>query len=216
MDFSRLDPFKLNGIQLTENELGVGSYATVYELDYLGLKCAGKKIHEVLIKQGGGATYALSRFEVECRLLSRLRHPNIVQFLGVYYEEKMKVPILVMEYLPTNLSNCIEKHGVLRLELSFSILHDVALGLNYIHSHKPSIIHRDLSSNNVLLASSMKAKISDLGVAKLLNLTPLQISQVVHNTHAPGTAAYMPPEALVANPIYDTSTTISILLPAKK
>ena len=51
----------------------------------------------------------------------------------------------------------------------------------------------------------MKAKVSDLGVAKIVNLTPLQVSRMVHNTQAPGTPAYMPPEALVATPKYDKS-----------
>jgi serine/threonine protein kinase len=207
LTFSGLDPFRLSGIALTKNELGTGSYATVYELDYYGLKCAGKKIHDSLVKQqaGRGDTYQLSRFAEECRLLSQARHPNVVQFLGVYYEQGMKVPILVMEFLPINLTSCIDKNGVLRPELSYSILYDVALGLNYLHSQEPPIIHRDLSSNNVLLTSDMKAKISDLGVAKIVNLTPLQVSRMVHNTQAPGTPAYMPPEALVANPKYDRS-----------
>ena len=205
VSFSGLDPFKLSGIQLTANKLGTGAYASVYELDYWDLKCAGKKIHEVLLEQGGGATYALSRYADECRLLSQLRHPNIVQFLGVYFEKAMQVPVLVMEFLPTNLTSCIEKNGVLRSEIGYSILHDVSLGLNYLHSQVPVIVHRDLSSNNVLLDSNMKAKIADLGVAKILNLTPHQVSRVVRNTQAPGTASYMPPEALIPNPKYNTS-----------
>ena len=205
MAFSGLDPFKLTGIELTKNELGTGSYASVYELNYLGLKCAGKKLHESLLKQGDGTTYALSRFEEECRLLSQVRHPNIVQFLGVYFEEGMQVPILVMDFLPVTLSSCIAKNGILLPEFSYSILYDIALGLNYLHSHVPPIIHRDLSSNNVLLTPDMKAKVSDLGVAKIVNLTPLQVSRMVHNTQAPGTPACMPPEALVAKPKYDRS-----------
>ena len=205
--FSGLDPFRLSGVTLTKNELGTGSYATVYELDYCGLKCAGKKIHDLLIKQAGGATYQLSRFAEECRLLSQVRHPNIVQFLGIYFEQGMQVPILVMEFLPINLTSCIEKNGILHPELSYSILYDVALGLNYLHSHVPPIIHRDLSSNNVLLTPDMKAKISDLGVAKIINLTPFQVSRM-HNTRPPGTPAYMPPEALVSSPKYDKSIDI--------
>ena len=204
-EFTGLDPFNLATVELTRDKLGSGSYASVYVVNYLGLKCAGKKIHDVLLEQGGGATYALSRFEDECRILSQLRHPHIVQFLGVFFEDRTSVPILVLEFLPTNLTSCVEKYGALRPDLGYSILHDVALGLNYLHSHTPCIVHRDLSANNVLLTSDMKAKISDLGVAKILNLTPLQVSKVVRNTQAPGTAAYMPPEALIANPIYDTT-----------
>ena len=207
-----INSFKLTGIQLTDNELGTGSYASVYEVNYLGLKCAGKKIHELLLRQaGGGITYALRRFEEECRLLSQLRHPNIVQFLGVYTERGNQAPILVMEFLPANLTSCIEnqwkedQYTQLPAEISYSILHDVALGLNYLHSQQPPIIHRDLSSNNVLLTANMTAKISDLGVAKMLDLSPLKVSRMVYNTKTPGTPAYMPPEVMMDSPTYDTS-----------
>ena len=107
-----------------------------------------------------------------------------------------------MEFLPINLTSCIEKYDILPEEISYSILHDVALGLSYLHSQTPPIIHRDLSSNNVLLATNMTVKISDLGVARILNLTPLKIS---HMTETPGTPAYMPPEVMIANSRYDTS-----------
>ena len=200
--FAGFEPYKLIGIVVTNRELGHGSYATVLELRYLGLKCAGKKIHEVLLRQGDTAAYPVRRFEEEIHLLSRVRHPNIVQFLGVYFQQDVQVPILVMEFLPTNLTSCIEQYGILPKEISYSILRDVAVGLCYLHSQTPPIIHRDLSSNNVLLTSNMTAKISDLGVARILNLTPLQMS---HLTGTPGTPAYMPPEVMIANPKYDTS-----------
>ena len=199
--FAGFDPYKLNGVTVTDRVLGHGSYATVKELEYMGLKCAGKKIHELLLEQGG-ASYTIRRFEEECRLLSQVRHPNIVQFLGVHFQQRVPAPILVMEFLPTNLTSCIEQYGILPKEISYSILHDVALGFCYFHSQTPPIIHRDLSSNNVLLTPNMTAKISDLGVARILNLTPLQVSCM---TQTPGTPAYMPPEVMIANPKYDTS-----------
>ncbi|MCG8624464.1 MAG: protein kinase, partial [Proteobacteria bacterium] len=102
--FSGLEPYKLTGIRVTGRKLGRGSYATVLELEYKGLKCAGKKIHEDLQGQGGGLTYAVNRFETECCLLNQMRHPNIVQFLGVYFQQEEQIPILVMEFLPTNLT----------------------------------------------------------------------------------------------------------------
>ena len=199
--FTEFDPYKLTGVRVTDQELGHGSYATVLELEYMGLKCAGKKIHELLLRQGD-TSYTVRRFEEECHLLSQVRHPNIVQFLGVYFQQGVRAPILVMEFLPTNLTSCIKQYGILPKEISYSILHDVALGLSYLHSQTPPIIHRDLSSNNVLLTPNITAKISDLGVARILNLIPLRVS---HMTQTPGTPAYMPPEVMIANPKYDTS-----------
>ena len=200
--FTRFDPYRLKerDIEVTDRELGHGSYATVLELKYHGLKCAGKKIHEVLLRQGE-SSYTVRRFEEECRLISQVRHPNIVQFLGVYFHQGEQAPILVMEFLPTNLTSCIEQYGILPKEISFSILRDVAQGMCYLHSQSPPIIHRDLSSNNVLLNPNMTAKISDLGVARILNLSPPQVSRM---TQTPGTPAYMPPEVMVASPKYDT------------
>ena len=199
--FSGFEPYKLTGVRVTDRELGHGSYAIVLELEYMGLKCAGKKIHEILLRQGDDS-YSVRRFEEECRLLSQVRHPNIVQFLGVHFQQRAHVPILVMEFLPTNLTSCIEQYGILSKEISYSILHDMALGLCYLHGQTPPIIHRDLSSNNVLLTPNMTAKISDLGVARILNLTPLQASQM---TSVPGTPAFMPPEVMVASPKYNAS-----------
>ena len=94
---SRFDPYKLTEIEVINSELGCGSYATVMELNYMGLKCAGKRIHKHLLGQDL-KSYALCWFEEECKILSQLRHPNIVQFLGVYFPEGETVPILVMEY----------------------------------------------------------------------------------------------------------------------
>ena len=93
----------------------------------------------------------------------------------------------------------IEQYGILPDEISYSVLYDVALGLCYLHNQIPPIIHRDLSSNNVLLTSNMSAKISDLGVARILNMTQGYMTQT------PGTPAYMPPEVMKANPNYTTS-----------
>ena len=189
------------GIKVTDRELGYGSYATILELEYMGLKCAGKKIHELLLKQGD-TSYTVQRFENECHIISQVRHPNIVQFLGVHFQQGVRAPILVMEFLPTNLTSCVEQYGILPNEISYSVLHDVALGLHYLHSQTSPIIHRDLTSNNVLLTPNMTAKISDLGVTRILNLSPLKISRM---TQTPGTPAYMPPEVMIANPKYNTS-----------
>ena len=86
--FTGFESYRLTRVCMTDRELGHGSYATVLELEYMGLKCAGKKIHELLLRQGD-ASYTVCRFEEECQLLSQVCHPNIVQFLGVHFQQKV-------------------------------------------------------------------------------------------------------------------------------
>ena len=202
MEAEAFAPYKLTGVEVTDHIVGYGFYATVLKLKYMGLTCAGKKIHNLRSEQQRSATNTLHRFEKECELLSQIRHPNIVQFLGVYFKEGVKLPIIVMELLPTNLTACIELYGILPKEISYSVLHDVALGLHYLHSQSPPIVHQHFSSNNVLLTPHMTAKISDHGVTKLLDLCP---REVIHTIQPPGIRTYMPPEVMIANPSYDIS-----------
>ena len=144
----------------------------------------------------------LAKFEKECHLLSSLRHPYIVQFLGVYIDKATNSPVIIMEYLPMSLSSCVEKKPTIPRYLQISMLSNIALGLAYLHGHSPPIIHRDLTANNILLTSNMVAKIADLGVARILDLTLKRAAQL---TQAPGTAAYMPPEAFATPPTYNRS-----------
>ena len=200
---SSLQPFLLDGITLTDERIiGDGSYATVVPLSFRGLKCAGKKLHTIFFENASPQEkeHMIDRFQEECQLLSRLKHPNIVQFLGVHFEDGSDLPVMVMEFLHCTLSECLDRYGVLPEQVGMGILDDVATGLCYLHGHRPPIVHRDLSANNVLLSSNMKAKISDLGVAKILNLTPARMSQM---TKCLGTLSYMPQEALRQRPSYD-------------
>ena len=151
----------------------------------------------------------LERFAAECRLLGRLQHSCVVQFIGVYWEKRgSHLPVLVMEFLPGGtLASCLEARGILREEVSYGILHDVALGLHYLHEQDSPVIHRDLSANNVLLTDEMNAKISDLGVAKIMDVTPEHMSKRT-STQTPGTPCYMPPEALVSGAKYTSKLDI--------
>ena len=103
-----------------------------------------------------------------------------------------------MEYLPLSLTQCLETHQDLPLQIKYSILLDVAKGLNYLHCKRPPIVHRDLTANNILLTSNFTAKISDLGVSRMADTLKKQ-----QLTKAPGNAIVMPPEALKDKPSYD-------------
>ena len=141
----------------------------------------------------------------ECQQCSRLRHPNIIQFLGVYYPtgaggaNKMRLPVMVMEMMADSLTSFVEKHEKIPVHIKYSIVHDVSVGLCYLHNHDPPIVHRDLSPNNILLTAHHVAKISDLGVAKVIKADSRKTM-----TKAPGTIDFMPPESLANSPVYGT------------
>ena len=118
--------------------------------------------------------------------------------MGVHFSRHSRLPMLVMEYLPLSLTQCLETHQDLPLQIKHSILLDVAKGLNYLHCKRPPIVHRDLTANNILLTSNFIAKISDLGVSRMANTFKQQ-----QLTKAPGNAVVMPPEALSDNPSYN-------------
>ena len=115
---------------------------------------------------------------------------------------------MIMELMDESLTTYAETHAEKSNSFTkkIAILHDVAEGLRYLHSHNPPVIHRDLSPNNVLLKHMpgfSVAKIADLGVAKMINVDDTRSTQYL--TKVPGTVHFMPPEAFQRRPQYDTS-----------
>ena len=191
-----LQRFLIANARPTGRQLGVGSYGSVEELEVSGVVRAGKKIHETLIEQGNfGAENIASKYVEECQLMSDLRHPHLVQFLGVCFLPDSTLPVLVMERLLTSLDELLEHNSDIPLSLKRSILADLSRGLVYLHSRNPPVIHRDLSARNVLLNSAMVAKIADLGNSRILS-------------RIPGTMVYMPSEAFEATSKYGPSLDI--------
>ena len=187
-------------------EIGHGSFGAVYEVKMNGLPCIAKGLHDILLGHGGNLPIReaekeaiMAKFHKECALLGNLKHPNIVQFLGVH-RSKDNDEWLVMEYLHMDLANCLKMNPDIPLPLKLSILRDVSYGLLHLHSQAPPIIHRDLTAPNILLTQGMSAKIADLGVSKVFDICQVRRSAL---TAAPGTWAYMPPEALNPDPKYD-------------
>ena len=114
--------------------------------------------------------------------------------------DQYRLPVMVMEKMQYSLRNLVENYDNIPLNVKLSILYEVSLGLRYLHSRNPPIVHRDLTPNNVLLGGHLEAKITDLGVAKIVK-TDNQKTM----TRLPGTPDYMPPEALSVRPIYGPS-----------
>ena len=174
-------------------QIGRGANGKILEAKWEGIVVAVKEIHSIFMNEVSDREFQSFKrsFLRECEQSSRLRHPNIVRFFGIYHPPGARVPSLVMERLHCSLTSLLEDNPVVPIGTKHSIIKDVALGLRYLHTRNPPIIHRDLSSNNVLLSKGMEGKIGDLGTARLVD--PRRQSRM---TQAPGTAHFMPPEAL--------------------
>ena len=164
---SVLECCTLCGVVETGKELEKGPHADVVELKYMGLRCAGKKFR-CSVEEDENKDL-LRRCKEECKVLLKLRHPNIVQFIGVYFQQGFDVPVFVTELLPLSLANCLERYGLLPEGMSYTILQDVALGLEYLHGQSPPVVHRNVCASSVLLTRDMSAKLSDVGVASIMD-----------------------------------------------
>ena len=186
-----------------EDEIGRGAHGRVLAATWEGAPVAVKHIHSLFNDVASDYEYEKLRenFMRECERSSQIRHPNIVRFLGIYLTEGAPIPRLVMERLSSNLDQLLLKHPVIPDGIKYNIVHGVSLGIRFLHTRRPSpIIHRDLSSKNVLVSAAMEGKIGDLGTARFVD--ERRQSQM---TRAPGTADFMPPEVLTDHPTYSIS-----------
>ena len=177
----------------TREKVGEGSFGVVYKGTYKGKQCALKYIRRYLFSQSASASrFSVEQFEGECEMAKKLSSPNMVQFIGVSWDRH--VPVLISELLECSLTDVLDcQHCSVPYHREIDIALGIARGLNVLHSHRPPIVHRDLSSNNILLSRSYVVKIADLGLAKSLDndfCTPM-----------PGTPHYMPPEVTVLSPL---------------
>ena len=168
-------------IQLTDKCLGKGGWGRVIEGKYCGCAVAVKQIHELILSD-----HNRRLFEREMSIAARCRHPCLLQFIGATNDEGS--PLFVTELMESSLRALLEQRPLSSLEVSVISL-DVARALNYLHLKKPSpIIHRDISSANVLLwrqADQWRGKVSDYGTANVLQQTM---------TVGPGAMIYSAPE----------------------
>lgn len=129
--------------------------------------------------------------------MSQLRHPNIVQFIGVCYLPGSHLPTLLMEKLQTSLDSLLETTPNIPVDVKLKLLVGTCRGMVYLHGRSPPIAHRDLTARNILVDNGLNAKIADLGVAKMVTIQPGQLAATM--TQAPGNGLYMPPEAMEIN-----------------
>ena len=169
-------------IYLTDRELGRGGWAVVKVAEFRGLQVAAKCLHSIII-----SNYNRQLFVREMSIAAKLRHPNLIQFIGATLEGE---PVILTELMATSLRTILER-GPLNPAQITSVSRDVARALNYLHLTKPDpILHRDVSSANVLLNlgpnMTWLAKLSDYGSANFVQRV---------TTAGPGNPSYAAPEA---------------------
>ena len=171
-------------IELTGPEIGRGAWATVSVAKFRGLKVAAKVMHDVLISENNEVSFCR-----EMTMASRLHHPNLVLFIGATVMGDM---IILMEFVSTSLRKQLEQDKYFPPNTAQVSTLDVCMALNYLHNMTPvPIVHRDISSSNVLLEPQpppkfWKAKLTDYGTVNLLSH--------IH-TGNPGSPAYCAPES---------------------
>ena len=176
-------------LSLSKNELGRGAWGVIWVGEFRGQRVAVKQMHELIISED-----YLELLHREINTMSQLRHPNLLQFIGAVLDHPSGNPMIITEVMDTSLRKAYESKELTPdsscRPVILSIMRDVAVGLNYLHCLPDPIIHRDVSSANVLLESKgprkWKTKISDFGSAKFARVAV---------TEVPGAAVYSAPES---------------------
>ena len=176
-------------ITLSERELGIGGWGVVWVGEFRGQKVAVKQMHKII-----NSPKHLELLNREIYTMAQLRHPNLLQFIGAVLNHPSGIPMIVTEVMDTSLRKAYESEELTPdpscRPVILSILRDVAIGLNYLHCLPNPIIHRDVSSANVLLESKgpgkWKTKVSDFGSANVAQDAM---------TKAPGALVYSAPES---------------------
>ena len=168
-------------IHMLDTCLGAGAWGKVVLGRFRGCKVAVKQIHDEII-----SGYSKRLFEREMNIASRCRHPCLLQFIGATNDEES--PLFVTELMESSLRALLKQRPLSRTDISVISL-DIAQALNYLHKSEPSIIHRDISSANVLLwrhGDQWRGKVSDYGTANFVQQ---------NMTVGPGAESYSSPEA---------------------
>ncbi|XP_034706299.1 probable leucine-rich repeat receptor-like protein kinase At1g35710 [Vitis riparia] len=168
--------------------IGVGGYGSVYRAQLpSGKVVAVKKLHRSEIDEPA----YLRSFKNEVRMLEQIRHRNIVKLHGYCLHNRCM--FLIYMYMGRGSLYCMLSDAVEAVELDWvkrvNIVKNMAHALSYMHHDcTPSIIHRDISSSNILLDSKLEGFVSDFGTARLLD--PDSSNQ----TLVAGTYGYIAPE----------------------
>lgn len=183
-----------NSIELAKGTFHIASWR--------GIQVAVKKFGDDEIADEDKVT----AFRDELALLQKIRHPNVVQFLGAVTQSSPMM--IVTEYLPKgDLCAYLKSEGPLRPTKAIRYAIDIARGMNYLHEIRPeAIIHRDLEPSNILRDDTGHLKVADFGVSKLLKVTN-RVKEDKPLTCDNASCRYVAPEVF-KNEEYDTKVDV--------
>ena len=145
------------------DRIGRGAYSEVYRGMYRETDVAIKMIHgDITI-----AEESLAAFEKEVNILRRIRHPNVLQFMGACRQPPYLC--IVSEFEPNGSLFKIlhQKDTPLSLSDKVKLAMGTAVGMHYLHQNKPTIVHGDLKSANILVRSDLHVRICDFGLSRV-------------------------------------------------
>ncbi|TYJ15536.1 hypothetical protein E1A91_A10G189700v1 [Gossypium mustelinum] len=180
------------------DQIGQGSCGTVYH----GLWFESEVAVKVFSKQEYSDD-VINAFREEVSLMKRLRHPNVLLFMGVVISSQRLC--IVTEFLPRgSLFQLLQRNTTkLGWRRRVSMALDIARGMNYLHNCNPPIIHRDLKSSNLLVDKNWTVKVGDFGLSRLKHKTYLTTKS------GKGTPQWMAPEVLRSEPSDEKSDVYS-------
>ena len=174
-----------NEVRPTGQVLGEGGWGRVVVGSFRGQDVAMKQLHSII----SSSDYYRDLLRREISLMAKVRHPNLLLFMAAVLDSPSNTPIIITELMDTNLRQAYHSTQLTNNGIKLSILRDVSAALNYLHLQSNPIIHRDVSSANVLLLAlpnnKWRGKLSDFGSANLVQHA---------STPGPGAAMYTAPE----------------------
>ena len=170
-------------VEILPTILGTGAWGWVSEAIFRGKLVAVKRLHKDIVSQ-----FTVDHIRREVNIMAQVRHPNLVLFIAAVMDSEQG-PLIITEILTTSLRKAANQNILGGNAVKLSVFQDVAAALNYLHQHREPIIHRDVSSSNVLLErlpqNMWRAKLSDFGSANLAKLA---------TSPGPGAIVYAAPE----------------------
>ncbi|XP_059647962.1 L-type lectin-domain containing receptor kinase IX.1-like [Cornus florida] len=173
---------------MEEEKLGEGGFGAVYKgfLRELNSYVAVKRVSR-------GSKQGIKEYASEVKIISRLRHRNLVQLIGWCHEKREL--LLVYEFMPNGSldSHLFKENCLLTWVKRYNVARGLASALLYLHEGwEQCVLHRDIKSSNIMLDSSFNSKLGDFGLARLVDH-----EKGSQTTVLAGTIGYMAPECLM-------------------